>query len=159
MTRTPNHEGIAGVLAAIEYLAELGQNVAGDDSLGRRESLQRAYHAIGEYERELVQRLLAGLSEIDAIRVYGITDPTRLDERLPTVSITHARRTPAELAEHLAERGIFAWHGNYYALCLSEALGLEPHGTLRLGLVHYNTPEEVDRVLAMLDQAGRSRAE
>jgi cysteine desulfurase family protein (TIGR01976 family) len=153
MTGTQNHEGIAGVLAAVEYLLDLGRAVAGNDSLPRRDALRRAYAAIGDYERMLVARLLAGLAEIDGVRIYGITDAARLCERLPTVSITHARRTPAELAEFLGERGVFAWHGNYYALCLTEALGLEPQGMLRLGLVHYNTAEEVDRVLEALRDA------
>jgi cysteine desulfurase family protein (TIGR01976 family) len=153
MTGTQNHEGIAGVLAAIDYLADLGRAVAIDDSLSRRQALEHAYAAIGHYERTLIERLLAGLAEIPAVRIYGITDPARLSERLPTVSITHSGRTPADLAAYLDERGVFAWHGNYYALCLTEALGLEPHGMLRLGLVHYNTPDEVDRVLAILQEA------
>ena len=154
MTGTQNHEGIAGVLAAVAYLTELGHAVSRDDSLPRREALKRAYAAIGEYETTLVARLLSGLAEIDGVTVYGIRDAGRFSERLPTVSLTHARRTPAELAEHLGERGIFAWHGNYYALCLTEALGLEPNGMLRLGLVHYNTPEDVDRVLTALREIG-----
>jgi cysteine desulfurase family protein (TIGR01976 family) len=154
MTGTQNHEGIAGVLAAVEYLAELGHAVSRDDSLSRPDALKQAYAAIGEYETTLVARLLSGLAEIDGVTVYGITDEKRRSERLPTVSLTHARRTPAELAEHLGERGIFAWHGNYYAVCLTEALGLEPNGMLRLGLVHYNTPGDVDRVLAALREIG-----
>jgi cysteine desulfurase family protein (TIGR01976 family) len=150
MTGTQNHEGIAGVLAAVDYLGELGHAVAGDDSLTRREALTHGYGAIGDYERSLVQRLLAGLSEMDGVTVQGITDPARSHERAPTISLTHARRTAAELAEYLGERGIYAWHGNYYALCLTEALGLEPQGMLRIGLVHYNTADEVDRVLEAL---------
>jgi cysteine desulfurase family protein (TIGR01976 family) len=150
MTGTQNHEGIAGVLAAIDYLAELGGAVAGDDSLPRREALKQAYAAIGEYERSLVQRLLTGLAEIEGLTVYGITDPARLHERAPTVSFTHARRSAADLAEYLGERGLYTWHGNYYALGLTESLGLEPQGMLRVGLVHYNTAEEVDRLLAIL---------
>jgi cysteine desulfurase family protein (TIGR01976 family) len=155
MTGTQNHEGIAGVLAAIEYIADLGHAVAADDSLSQRERLQHAFAAIGEYERMLVERLLAGLAEIDGVRVYGITDRKRLGERLPTVSLTHDRSTPAQLAAYLGERGIFTWHGNYYALCLTEALGLEPQGMLRIGLVHYNTEKEVDRVLAALREVER----
>ncbi|MBW3596137.1 MAG: cysteine desulfurase-like protein [Planctomycetes bacterium] len=156
MTGTQNHEGIAGVLATVEYLAEIGRAVSRDDSLSRREALREGYAAIREYEGGLLQRLLAGLAKIEGVRVYGITDEGRLHERLPTVSLTHARHTPAELAEQLGRRGIFTWHGNYYALCLTEALGLEPHGMLRLGLVHYNTADEVDRVLAALREIGES---
>ena len=83
-------------------------------------------------------------------KVHGITDLDRLDERVPTVSITHPEIPTSELARQLAEAGIFAWQGNYYALLLTESLGLEPEGMLRLGMVHYNTPEEMDRLLAQL---------
>ena len=73
---------------------------------------------------------------------------------MPTVSITHRRFTPRQIAESLAVRGIFAWHGNFYALPLTEALDLEPDGLLRLGLLHYNTEEEVRRLLAALGDLG-----
>ncbi len=84
------------------------------------------------------------------MRVWGIADPERFDQRVPTVSITHERCSPLQVAEHLAGRGIFAWHGNFYALELTEALGLEPAGLVRLGLLHYNTVDEVERLLAAL---------
>jgi len=156
MTGTQNHEGIAGTLAAIDYLADLGRDVALQPSATRREALRCAYRAIADYERMLVERLLAGLAELDDVTVWGVTDPDRLDERLPTVSITHGRLPAAEVARRLGERGIFAWHGNYYALALTEALDLEPDGMVRLGLVHYNTPAEVDRVLATLAETSNS---
>ena len=150
MTGTQCHEGIAGAAAAIEYLADLGRACSGDDNQPRRAALTAAFLAIGEYERTLAARLLAGLSRLPAIKVWGITDPARLQERLPTVSITHHRLKPAELAAALGERGIFVWHGNYYALQLTETLGLEPDGMVRIGLAHYNTSEEVDRLLEEL---------
>lgn len=151
MTGTQNHEGIAGVLAAIDYLAEIGYEGTAT-KLDRRTALTRAFTAIEVYERQLVQHLLAGLGQLPDITIHGITGAERACERLPTVSITHARLRPAELADRLAERGIFVWHGNYYALQLSETLGFEPHGMVRLGLVHYNTREEVDY---LLDQLGK----
>lgn len=151
MTGTQNHECIAGVLAAIDYLAEIGREGTAT-VLDRRAALSRAFTAIEVYERQLVQHLLAGLSQLPDMTIHGITGAERACERLPTVSITHARLKPAELADRLAERGIFAWHGNYYALQLSETLGFEPHGMVRLGLVHYNTREEVDY---LLDQLGK----
>lgn len=118
------------------------------EGLSRREALRAAYAAIGNYERELCAQLLAGLARMPEVRVWGIADPARLHERVATVSLTH-RRVPADrLAQRLADRGFFTWHGNYYALNLSEGLGLEPQGMLRVGLVHYNTSEEVDRLLA-----------
>ena len=94
--------------------------------------------------------MLQGLADLPGVRVWGIADLGRLDERVPTVSLTHARCTPREVAEHLAQQGIFLWHGHHYALALTEALGLEPHGTVRVGLLHYNTAEEVDRLLMAL---------
>lgn len=150
MTGTQNHECLAGVLAAIDYLAWLGREAGGQPQADRRSALAAAFQAIGDYERTLCQRLLGGLAELPAVRVWGITDPQRLAERLPTLSITHRSRPAVDVARHLAARGIFAWHGNYYALQLSETLGREPDGMVRVGLVHYNTPQEVDRLLAAL---------
>ncbi len=151
MNGTQNHEGIAGVLAAIDYLADLGRRVAPEVS-DDRGALRIAFDSIGEYERDLSRRLLAGLAEFPDITVWGITDLERLDERVPTVAFTHARHTPLHIAEHLAERGIFVWSGNFYALGLTEALGLEPEGLVRIGLLHYNTAEEVDRLLEALGE-------
>lgn len=152
MTGTQSHESLAGVLAAIDYLGDLGHLVAGHDSLDRRGALREAYEAIEQYERYLLERLLHGLSAIPEIKVWGITEVNRLDERVATISLTHDRYSSAELAERLGRQGIFAWHGNYYALQLSEALGHEPAGMLRVGLVHYNTPAEVDRLLRALEE-------
>ena len=149
MTGTQNHECLAGTLAAVDYLADLGREVdAGQSS--RRAALQTAYTAIGQYEQQLVSQLILGLEQNDRIKIWGTTDASKLSVRLPTVSITHANLRPAELAERLGQRGIFVWHGNYYALQLTESLGLEPDGMVRLGLVHYNTPAEVDRLLEEL---------
>jgi cysteine desulfurase family protein (TIGR01976 family) len=145
MTGTQNHEGIAGVLAAIDYLAGLSREIR-----SRRQALRSAFEAIVGYEGKLVARLLRGLAELPIIRVWGISDPTRLHERVPTVAITHSRLRAIEVAEFLAQRGIFVWHGNFYALALTEALGLEPDGLVRIGLLHYNTAEEVDRLLSAL---------
>ncbi len=150
MTGTQSHESIAGALDAVDYLADLGRLLAGSDSLTRRAALREAYREIGLYERALASRLLAGLAEIPDVRIFGVTDPARLDERVATVSLVHERFTPIELAEQLGEQGFFVWHGNYYALNLSESLGLEPEGMLRIGLVHYNTATEVDRLLEAL---------
>ncbi len=151
MTGTQSHEGIAGTLAAIDYLADLGRGIS-PNSRTRRPALTAAYAAIGDYERELAARLLTGLSEIPDIRVWGITGLDRLNERVPTVSITHTRLSPQSIAEKLAEAGIFVWPGNHYALQFTEAMGLEPGGTLRAGLLHYNTVEEIDRLLNCLRQ-------
>lgn len=150
MTGTQNHEGIAGALAAVEYLAELGRRHRPEAS-GRRQALVAAFDTITAYERALVGPLLAGLAQLEAIRVWGITEPHRLAERVPTVAVTHRRLRPARLAERLAARGIFVWHGHFYALPLTEALGLEPDGVVRIGLLHYNTADEVQRLLDELN--------
>ena len=149
MTGTQNHEGIAGTLAAVDYLADLGRELSAQ-SLDRRAALDVAMAAVALYERELARRLIEGLQRIESVRIWGITDPAQLDRRVPTVSITHKTLTSAELATRLGERGIFAWHGNFYALPMTEALGLEPEGLLRIGLLHYNTADEVDRLLQEL---------
>jgi cysteine desulfurase family protein (TIGR01976 family) len=150
MTGTQNHEGIAGTREAVDYLADLGRSLADDHQLDRRAAIATAFADIRAYETELARHLLAGLAELPQYRVWGITDPARLAERLPTVSITHDRVTAATLATRLGERGIFVWHGNYYALPLTERLGLEPEGMVRIGPVHYNTFEEIDRLLSEL---------
>jgi cysteine desulfurase family protein (TIGR01976 family) len=150
MTGTQNHEGLAGVVAAVGYLESLG----GPEGT-RRQRLVRAMTTVRRHETDLGLRLLRGLTERPRFRVHGITQPERIGERTPTVSITAKDRSPEELAEHLAEREIYSWNGNFYALNLTERLGLEEHGgLLRLGLVHYNTAEEVDRLLAALDELG-----
>jgi cysteine desulfurase family protein (TIGR01976 family) len=151
MTGTQNHECIAGTLAAIDYIADLGR-LNGGESLSRREALHHAYAAIRSYENVMLERLLDGLEEIPEIKIWGITDRRRLGDRFPTVSITHRRMTAKLLAERLAAEGIFVWHGNYYALPLTERIGVEPDGMVRIGLVHYNTPAEIDRLLMAIGQ-------
>lgn len=150
MTGTQNHECIAGTLAAIDYVADVGRRASGQASATRREALVAAYGAIGAYERELGRRMLDGLASLPKIRVWGITDPAKFHERYATVSLTHATLTPSEVATRLGQAGICAWQGNYYALNLSEAWGREPQGMVRVGLVHYNTAEEVDRLIEAL---------
>ena len=149
-TGTQNHEGLAGVRAAVDYLAELGRLYSPAATTGRA-ALVAAYEAIRRYERSLIQPLIAGLLEIPGLTFYGIRDPARFDRRTPTVAIRLAGHTPHELADFLGTRGIFTWDGNYYALNLTERLGVESSGgMLRIGLVHYNTAEEVERLLGAL---------
>lgn len=148
MTGTQNFAAIAGVGAAIEYLADIGRNQG--ETGGRRACLVRAFNAIEQFERELGAVLVGGLQAIPSVRVRGIVEPTRFAERVPTISFTHAKRTPREVAEHLASRNVFAWHGNYYALPLTEALGVEPDGMVRVGLLHYNSPADVELLLDAL---------
>jgi cysteine desulfurase family protein (TIGR01976 family) len=152
MTGTQNFAAIAGVGAAIEYLAAIGSNLG--EFGNQRACLVRAFAAIEAYERTIGGHLSDGLTSLPALRVYGITDPARLGDRVPTMSFTHAKRTPLEVVEHLAAQNIFAWHGNYYALPLTEALGVEPNGMVRVGILHYNTAAEVDRLIAALTELG-----
>jgi cysteine desulfurase family protein (TIGR01976 family) len=158
MTGTQNHEGIAGVTAAVDYLAETGGHhpeYRGQfpGLTGRRQAVHAGLAAIGAYEAGLAARLLKALAERPRFKVWGITDPARLAWRAPTVAVTREGRNPDEMAEHLARRHIYVWSGNMYALELTERLGLEGRGgLLRLGLVHYNTAEEVDRLVAALDE-------
>lgn len=152
MTGTQNHECIMGTKACIEYLAKLGRDLSGNPELGRRASLKAAYQAIRDYESSLTDRVLDGLAEIDGIKVWGITEKGMRNSRFPTFSITHAKYKSRELAGMLGERGIYVWDGNYYALPLTERIGVEPDGMVRIGLVHYNTTEEVDYLLSELSK-------
>ena len=149
---TLNHECIAGITACVEYLADLGRSVA--EFSDRGQALTAAYAAIRLHERKLMERMLRGLHEISGLRLYGTSDPARLESRCPTFAVRIDGHTPLDLATKLGERGIFAWDGNYYAINLTERLGIEQSGGfLRIGLVHYNTEQEVDRVLDGLRSA------
>ncbi len=145
-TGTQNHEGFAGWIAAVGYLAGLSE--AG----GRRAAVADAFdRAIVPYEAALSERFLAGIGQIASVRLYGIADPGRVGERTPTFAIRVADQHPSETAKTLAERGIFVWDGNYYALEIMERLGLQDSGgAVRIGFCHYNTAAEVDRVLEEL---------
>jgi cysteine desulfurase family protein (TIGR01976 family) len=154
-TGTLAHENIAGVLAAIEYLADLGRH-SDPSASGRRAALLTAYEAIRSYERGLMEPLISGLLHIPGLKLYGITDPAHFSERTPTVAVRVAGHTPIELARNLGERGIFTWDGHYFALDLARRLDVESSGGwLRIGLVHYNTMEEVERVVAELNRIAK----
>ncbi|MBD2439016.1 cysteine desulfurase-like protein [Nostoc sp. FACHB-110] len=188
-TGTLNHEGLAGVVAAVNYLTKLGCHVspAIDSELvtalitadkeglqtfscprflqspdpsniasayhSRRAALVAAMSAIQQYERELSHKLISGLLEIPGLTLYGIKDPARFSWRTPTVGIRLAGKTPESVAQALGERGIFTWHGHFYAIGLIEKLGLEASGgLLRIGLAHYNTVEEIHQLLETLQE-------
>ena len=157
---TLNHECIAGIAACVEYFADLGRRCgAGTPArqssetrpATRRAAIEAAYQAIHEHESGLLKRMIAGLQQIPGLKIYGITDPARFHQRCATLAVRIENHTPLELATKLGERGLFTWDGNYYALNLTEHLDVESSGGfLRIGLVHYNTEEEVDRLLAAL---------
>ncbi len=152
-TGTQNHEGIAGVLGAIEYFEWLGSEFGAPEDerspaySGRRLALKRAMTALRAYEFGLSRRLIETLEAVPGARIYGVTDVMRLEERVPTVSFTLNGWQPRELAQKLADQGFYVWDGNYYALAVTERLGLEDRGGMvRVGPVHYNTVEEIDRL-------------
>ena len=158
-TGTQSHEGMAGVTAAVDYLAGVGQRFGqhwreqyeGAGYTGRRLDLKMGMAAIYAYEGQLGRHLMAGLEEFKDLQIYGITDPAKFEGRGPTVAFTWGRRTPRETTEILGQHGIFAWDGNYYALSLMERLGLEGKGgAVRIGPAHYNTIEEIDYLLEVL---------
>ena len=154
MTGTQNHEGIAGVLGALEYFEWLAgefaeaqkQSLVEEGLTGRRINLVAAMQAIRAYEFELSRALIEAIQVVPGIHIHGITDMKRLDERVPTVSFTLEGRHPLEIAETLGKEGFYVWDGNYYALAVTERLGLESGGGMvRVGGVHYSTLNEVAR--------------
>jgi cysteine desulfurase family protein (TIGR01976 family) len=151
-TGTQVQELISGIHAAVEYIAELGRR-CDPSAKDRRAALLAAYRSTVAYERALVTKLIAGLLPIPGLQFFGISDPQRFAERCSTVSFRLRKGTPTDAAMFLGERGIFTWDGNFYALNLTERLGVEKSGgVLRVGLVHYNTAEEVDRLLTALKE-------
>jgi len=150
-TGTLCHEALAGFVAAIEYLESLGA-AAGDRS-GR---LDLAYARIEAHERELTRQTLERLNEVPGLRLYGIADPARVPERTPTFCFNLDGWSPEALSDELATRGLFTYHGNYYALGVMTALGLEQSGgAVRAGYLHYTTAEEADRLCDALASLAR----
>jgi len=152
-TGTQNHEGIAGTLAAADYLAQIGQTYGESyaDSFpglaGRRLHLKMGMSALRAYDHVLSAAILDELETLRGVHIHGITDRRRLDARVPTVSFSWEGRHPREVAKALGKKGIFVWDGNYYALSVTERLGLEGKGGMvRIGAVHYNTVAEVARL-------------
>jgi cysteine desulfurase family protein (TIGR01976 family) len=162
-TGTQSFEAIAGALAATDYLRDVGRaygDVTGAagaaDASERRRELVAAMTAIQAYERDLVTRLIDGLAGIDGVRIHGITDHARFGQRVPTVSVAIDGVRPHDAAERLGRDGIFVWDGDFYATGLIERLGYgETGGLLRIGLVHYNTADEVDRVVGAVEALAR----
>jgi selenocysteine lyase/cysteine desulfurase len=188
-TGTLNSEGLAGMVAAINYLAKVGCHVsprldtellmslmAADKEClttfhcpsylslperpsheltsachSRRAALLTAMSAIQQYEEELSQQLISGLQEIPGVTLYGITQPEDLSGRTPTIALRMQQKSPGAIAKMLGDRGIFSWHGNFYASDLTERLGIEADGgLLRVGMVHYNTAAEIKQFVAAL---------
>jgi cysteine desulfurase family protein (TIGR01976 family) len=169
---TLNHECIAGIKACVDYWEELGRRVetglapaetrqaaslqegrAQPAASTRRAAILAAHEAIHQHERKMTEKMIAGLLAIPGLKLYGISDPRRFENRCATFVVRIEGHTPLELATKLGERGFFTWDGNYYALNLTEQLDVERlGGFLRIGLAHYNTIEEVERLLAALGE-------
>lgn len=170
-TGTQNHEGIAGTLGAVEYLAWVGETFGEkpkDQSPAatqaaksqRRAQLEEGMRLMVDYEQEISRRLIAGLSQIPGLKIWGVTDLNQLSRRVPTVSFTLEGWPPRRIAEALAGQNIFVWDGNYYALSIMERLDLQRHGGMvRVGAAHYNTMEEIDTLVASVAELAQNRPE
>ena len=154
-TGTQNHEGIAGVLGAVEYFEWLGKEFGSEQAeglseqgyVGRRLELKKGMTALRAYEFELNRALLSALQAVPDLEIYGITDDRKLDQRVATFSFRLKDLHPRLVAEKLNEHGIYVWDGNYYAINVTERLGLEDKGGMvRVGAVHYNTLDEVQKL-------------
>jgi cysteine desulfurase family protein (TIGR01976 family) len=160
-TGTQSFEAIAGVLGAMEYLTWVGETFGADHATqyqnmykGRALALKQAMSAITAYELELNHSLLEALGAIPGLHIRGITSPHRLEQRVPTFSFTRDGQSPEEIARSLDKQHINTWNGNFYALSVTERLGLEQAGgLLRVGLVHYNTQEEIESLYEALKHA------
>ena len=153
-TGTQNHEGIAGVLGAVEYFEWVGKEFGGGKkNEERRPALKKAMTAIHAYELELSRALLSTLQSVPGLHLYGLTDANRLEDRVATFSFRLKDMAPRVAAEKLAQEGVYVWDGNYYALNVTERLEVEGRGGMvRVGAAHYNTIEEVERLGAVLQK-------
>jgi cysteine desulfurase family protein (TIGR01976 family) len=152
-TGTQNHEGIAGVLGATEYLAWVGDTFGGEGEawreagfIGRKLAVHKGLAAIRSHEFELSRALIGAIESVPGTRIYGITDLKKVDQRVPTVSFRLEGKHPRSIAESLDKESIYVWNGNYYALAVTDRLGIEASGGMvRIGAAHYNTVDEVAR--------------
>lgn len=157
-TGTPAFELICGLGATMDYLTAIGREADWDYAArfpglgGRQIELKAAMATLQRYEAELVAHLIQMLQGIPGVHIAGITDPARFDERVPTVVFTLDGYVAHDVARHLAQQAIYVWDGDYYAVEIMRALGQAEHGMVRVGLAHYNTHEEIDRLEAALRQ-------
>lgn len=150
---TPSYETWNALRACLDYWAELGE-MYGVANLphyaGRRLIFKQAMAAVQEYERGLVGALIEGLRDIEGIHIAGITERDRFDIRVPTVALVKEGKSPDDIAAALAAAHIYVWSGDYYAPEIMKKLG-RPEGMVRIGLAHYNTVAEIQRLLELLE--------
>jgi cysteine desulfurase family protein (TIGR01976 family) len=151
---TPQLELLAGLVASYDYLADLGAKVGSEGS--NRAKMAKAFEESLAHEAVLTSEMIQGLQDIPGLQVYGITSPNQMAHRVPTVSVRVEGCNPHNMAASLARQGIFAWSGHNYAYEPARQLGLPlDEGVLRLGLAHYNTSNEVARIVtAVADSTG-----
>lgn len=147
---TQSHEAMAGFVAAVDYLAGLGEGA------DRRARLDDAYARIVDYEFGLTRQFLDGLREVPGLTLYGLAETERLGERTPTFCFRLENMNPRAVSEALAREGIFSWDGHYYAINVMDSLGLGGDGAVRIGFLHYNTASEIDRCLSALTRLAKS---
>ena len=157
-TGTLDHEGCAGISAAVDYLAWIGETMAAEFGPswtrfdGRRQAVHAALDMLFAYEGGISTRLIERLQAIDGVTVQGITAAADIHRRVPTVAFTHRSVAPGTIARALGERNIFVWSGHNYAVEVADALGiLDAGGAVRVGPVHYNSLEEIDRFADALE--------
>ncbi len=157
-TGTQSHEGLAGTGAAVDYFAWVGETLAGeaiaaaDGESARRRHVRAGLDFLFVHEMVLAAKLVDGLQSIAGIKVQGITADEAMHRRVPTVAFTHDRVAPATIDKALAERNIFVWSGDFYAIEVIKALGLQDSGgVVRVGPVHYNSVDEIDSLLNALE--------
>lgn len=156
-TGTQSHEDFAGVAAAIDYFAWIGSTMAQDYSSrwahlsGRCQTLHAAMDFLFDYEKNLAEHLVQGLQQLEGVTIQGIRDAQAMQRRVPTVAFTHDRVDSATIAESLAQQNIFVWSGHNYAVEVAKALDIyDTGGAVRVGPVHYNSQDEIDRLLGEL---------
>jgi cysteine desulfurase family protein (TIGR01976 family) len=163
-TGTQNHEAIAGLLGTLEYLEWVGRQFGKERAAefagkyqGRALLLKQAMVAIRAYERDLSRAMIKALRETPGLTIYGPTDPSRIEQRVPTFAFRMKNIAPRRVAEKLDAEGIYVWDGNYYALEATKRLGVEESGGMvRAGAVHYNTIEEIERFGKALHKIARA---
>lgn len=153
-TGTPQIELLAGLTASVDYFAWLGNQTGSNGN--RRENILAAFEAAHGYERPLALQLIDGLQALPDITIHGITNPNRVDQRVPTVSFTYNGYKPSLVSKALSDDNIFIWDGHNYALEVVRQLGIpEDEGIVRIGIAHYNTAAEVERTLESLAKIGK----